>query len=133
MTFFWTLSSSTLYLCSGKANPKIKTPTTTYADSDKLLAGRKKFLGGPWFTLPCSKARNVSLPPLYLLQSKSFYYSTNCKKATFNSKKSLPAAPEFVFQAFLANRKVSLPKLKVFLLQSRSVFATSIAEKYREK
>ena len=68
---------------------------------------------------------------VYSLLSKSFYYSTNCMNS--NSEKFLPAAPEFVFQAFLANRRVLIPKLKVFLLQFHLVFAISIAEKYRQK
>ena len=45
--FSLTGSSSTHYLCSEKANPRIEIPTTTRVNSEKLLAGRKKLLGGP--------------------------------------------------------------------------------------
>ena len=45
--FSLTGSSSTQNLCSEKANPRIESPTKTRASSEKLLAGRKKLLGGP--------------------------------------------------------------------------------------
>jgi len=40
-------SSSTHYLCSEKAYTRIEIPTRTHGNSEKLLAGRKKLLGGP--------------------------------------------------------------------------------------
>ena len=47
VTFSLIGSSSTHNLCSEKANPRIEIPTKTRANSEKLLAGRKKVLGGP--------------------------------------------------------------------------------------
>ena len=46
VTFSSTGSSSTHYLCSGKVNPKIEIPIS-HVNSEKLLAGREKLLGGP--------------------------------------------------------------------------------------
>ena len=46
VTFSLIGSSSTHNLCSEKANPRIEIPTKSRANSEKLLAGRKKLLGG---------------------------------------------------------------------------------------
>ena len=47
-----TRSSSTHYLCSEKANPRIEIPTTTHANSEKLLAVCKNYLEGRSLPIP---------------------------------------------------------------------------------